>query len=241
MIKFVSIILIFLISSNSKGQIVIDEEGALIRSDTSKRIIFLCFTGHDYDDGFDHVISTLNKHKIEGSFFLTGDFIRTHNKLVRKLVEMGHYVGAHSDKHLLYCDWDKRDSLLYHPKIIKQDISNNLELLEEIGVSANFFIPPFEWYNREVVAIARELGQTTANFSPGTRSNADYTTPDMGNYISSIDILQSIYQYEAVNGMNGFHLLIHPGVHPDRKDKLYLYLDDLVVELKKRNYRFSIF
>ena len=35
------------------------------------------------------------------------------------------------------------------------------------------------------------------NFSPGTRSNADYTYPEMGNkYVSSDAIMKSILQYE---------------------------------------------
>ena len=102
-------------------------------------------------------------------------------------------------------------------------------------------MPPYEWYNRKVVEIAQELNQITVNFSPGTQSNADYTTPNMPNYISSNDILESIYKYEKSNGMNGFHLLIHPGTSPLRKDKLYLHLDKLVSDLKEKGYQFLKF
>jgi peptidoglycan/xylan/chitin deacetylase (PgdA/CDA1 family) len=216
-------------------------EGAIVRSDTLKKTIYLCFTGHDYAEGFQYVKSVLNKQKVKGSFFFTGDFIRNYTGLVKDIAEKGHFVGAHSDKHLLYCDWTKRDSLLHSENRIREDILNNLQELKKLNINPKYFMPPYEWYNKKVVEIASQLNQITVNFSSGTRSNADYTTPDMPNYISSNDILESIYSYQSLNGMNGFHLLIHPGTSPKRKDKFYLKLDKLISKLKKEGYQFSTF
>lgn len=232
--------LLFFASSIS-AQPIFDNEGALIRSDTSKKKIYLCFTGHEFFDGFDYVLAVLKKHKIHASFFLTGEFVRNHEDLVKTIGLDGHYIGAHSDQHLLYCDWLKRDSLLFSPNIIKEDISNNLKALNALGIYPDYFMPPFEWYNKKVVAIALQLNQKTINFSPGTKSNADYTTPEMLNYVRSDVILESIYNYESLNGMNGFHLLIHPGVSNERKDKLYFHLDSIINELDEKNYQFSKF
>ena len=232
---------ILLITPSLSAQSLIDTEGAIIRSDTLKKSVYLCFTGHDYFDGFEHVLKVLEKHTIQSSFFLTGDFIRNHTKLVKAIAQKDHFIGAHSNKHLLYCDWSKRDSLLHSAETIKEDISSNLEALKELGIHPNYFMPPFEWYNKKVVEIALQLDQTTINFSPGTRSNADYTTPDMPNYVPSNVILESIYSYERLNGMNGFHLLIHPVVSPKRKDKFYLQLDTLISNLEERNYEFEKF
>ena len=223
------------------GQVLTDSYGALIRSDTSKPHIYLCFTGHDFYEGFEHVQMVLGRQQIKGSFFLTGDFIRNHRHLVLQLASVGHYIGAHSDRHLLYCDWSKRDSLLHSPVDIQQDIADNLEALSDIGIYPPYFMPPYEWYNREIVQIAEALGQVVVNFSPGTRSNADYTTPDMANYRSSEEILRSIYQYERKSGLNGFHLLIHPGTDPRRKDKLYQHLERLIHDLQAQGYRFVRF
>ncbi len=242
MIKNSLIILFFCFFSTSMyAQKIMDKYGAIIRSDTTKAYIYLCFTGHDFDEGFDYVLEVLQKQKIVASFFLTGDFIRNHKTLVKNIIQRGNFVGAHSDKHLLYCDWSKRDSLLHSPESIKADIVNNLKELNNLGIQANYFMPPYEWYNKKVVEIAQELNQITVNFSPGTRSNADYTTPNMPNYISSKAILNSIESYEKSNGMNGFHLLIHPGTNPLRKDKLYLNLEQLISEFKEKGYQFAKF
>ncbi len=79
------------------------------------------------------------------------------------------------------------------------------------------------------------------NFTPGTRSTADYTYPEMGErYVSSDRIFQSILEYEKTdpNGLNGFILLIHIGTDPRRTDKFYAQLDRLIKGLKSKGYRF---
>ncbi len=218
-----------------------DVYGAIVRSDAEQKTIYLCFTGHDHFEGFDHVLRVLKENNIKGSFFLTGDFVRNHTELVQQIGADGHFVGAHSDKHLLYNDWEKRDSLLVSEETIRKDILENVQELEIIGIFPKIFMPPYEWYNADVVKLATAVGQTTINFSPGTRSNADYTTPEMKNYISSHDILGSIYTYESNLGMNGFHLLIHPGTDPKRTDKFYFLLENLILEMKERGYGFERF
>ncbi|MCF4101048.1 polysaccharide deacetylase family protein [Gillisia sp. M10.2A] len=232
-------LLFILMSVLLYSQNIIDREGAIVRSDISEKNIYLFFTGHDQVEGFKYVLNVLNEQNVKGSFFLTGDFIRNHADLVRDIVKDGHFVGAHSNKHLLYCDWTKRDSLLHTEDEIKTDISQNLNALKKLGIHPKYFMPPYEWYNQRVVEIASQLNQITVNFSPGTRSNADYTTPDMANYISSDDILKSIYSYQSLFCMNGFHLLVHPGTSPKRKDKFYLQLDELITKLKQEGYQFS--
>jgi peptidoglycan/xylan/chitin deacetylase (PgdA/CDA1 family) len=241
MIRSLLILSLVSLSYLVSAQQVVDSQGAIIRSDTSVKTIYLLFSGHDFDEGFDHVLDVLNAQNVSASFFLTGDFVRSHLELVKSINAADHFVGAHSDKHLLYCDWTKRDSLLVSPEAIKRDIHDNLSALTALEIFPKIFLPPYEWYNQEVVTLAKELDQTTINFSPGTRSNADYTTPSMKNYISSDEILKSIYSFEKTNGLNGFHLLIHPGTSPERIDKLYHHLDILITELKSKGYQFGRF
>ncbi len=78
------------------------------------------------------------------------------------------------------------------------------------------------------------------NFTPGTRSNADYTYPEMGaRYVSSEKIMECIWAYEKKDsvGLNGFILLIHIGTDPRREDKFYLRLDELLAALHEKGYR----
>lgn len=213
--------------------------GGIVRGDSSKKQLSLVFTGHEYADGAKTIQKVLKKTNIKGTFFLTGDFYRKYPAIARDLQKDGHYLGPHSDKHLLYADWKNRDSTLISRTDFEKDLNDNYQTMEEIGLkieSPRYFMPPYEWYNQEISNWAEAMGVQIVNFTPGTTSNADYTTPDMKNYLSSEIIYNNILAYEEKNGLNGFLLLIHIGTDPKRTDKLYNRMEDLIKELKKRGY-----
>ena len=105
---------------------------------------------------------------------------------------------------------------------------------------AEYFLPPYEWYNNSISTWTSAWGLQLVNFSPGTRSAADYTYPGMSGYKSSEEIYSSIIRYERQdpNGLNGFILLTHIGTDERRTDKFYLKLDMLIQDLKSRGYSF---
>ena len=221
--------------------------GAIIRGDKSKKEIALVFTGDEFADGADVIRKTLAKDKINASFFFTGNFYRNEkfNKIITSLKKQGHYLGAHSDKHLLYCSWENRDSLLVDKKTFLMDLENNYREMEKFEIqkdNAQFFLPPFEWYNKTISNWTTEAGFTLINFTPGTRSNADYTTPQMGSrYVSNKEIFQSILRHEKENtdGLNGFILLLHIGTAPERQEKFFNELEELVSVLLNAGYVFK--
>jgi peptidoglycan/xylan/chitin deacetylase (PgdA/CDA1 family) len=219
-----------------------DDDG-IVRADTSLRRMSLIFTGGSFADGGEHIRRVLRDEGVKAGFFFTGDFYRTPEfaGVIRGLAADGHYLGAHSDKHLLYCPWEDRNKTLVSREEFRADIEANLRELERFGVAraeARLFIPPYEWYNHDIAAWAHEIGLVLFNFTPGTSSNADYTTPSMPEYLSSQTIYDRILDYEKKDpyGLNGFILLIHIGTGPERTDKFYLRLGDLIRELKARGY-----
>lgn len=219
--------------------------GGIIQTDTTKKIIHLIFSGHEFDDGSENILATLDKHNIKASFFFTGDFVRSHPDLIKRIKSKGHYIGPHSDKHLLYADWTKRDSLLITKSDFISDLKNNYKALEDCGIDAHqaqIFLPPYEWYNDSISVWTGEYGIKIINFTPGIISNADYTIPSMGKqYRSSDEIIESILNVEEKNGLNGMIMLLHIGTHPERTDKLYNRLDELISKLKARGYSFELF
>lgn len=115
--------------------------------------------------------------------------------------------------------------------------------MEQFGISkedAHYYLPPYEWYNQTIAQWTDSLGLQLINMTHGTLSHADYTTPDMPNYRSSDVIYDSIMKYESSNpnGLNGFMLLIHIGTDPNRTDKFYMRLDELINDLKSKGYKF---
>jgi endoglucanase len=222
------------------------DHGAIVRGNIDKKQITLVFTADEFADGGKIILATLQKHGVKGSFFFTGRFYRNtaFQSLIKQAKQQGHYLGPHSDQHLLYCDWTNRDSLLVTKKKFKEDIAANLVAIQKFGVNRSaikYFIPPYEWYNDSIAVWTKQMGMQLVNYTPGTRSTSDYTTPDMKNYKASHEIYQSILDKEKTDphGLNGFILLIHFGTDPKRTDKFYNHLDELITELTKKNYRFT--
>jgi peptidoglycan/xylan/chitin deacetylase (PgdA/CDA1 family) len=220
--------------------------GAIIRGDVNVRQIAIVFTGDEFADGGIYIANTLKKYHISASFFLTGRFYRNKKfgEIIKRLILNGNYMGVHSDNHLLYCDWEKRDSLLVTHKQFVDDLDKAYGELKRWHIprdSARYFLPPYEWYNDTIASWTSRLGLQLVNFTPGTRSNADYTYPGMdGRYLSSDSIMQSVVKYEneSANGLNGFILLVHIGTDPRRHDKFYKRLPFLIRQLKHKGYRF---
>jgi peptidoglycan/xylan/chitin deacetylase (PgdA/CDA1 family) len=219
--------------------------GAIIRSDSTQKKLAIVFTGDEFAEGRDFISKTLKQNNTKASFFFTGRLYRNaaFKKTIQQLKADGNYLGAHSNEHLLYCDWSKRDSLLVTKQEFRSDLQKNYEEMKRFGIaksSAHFYLPPYEWYNDSIASWTKEMNLQLVNYTPGTLSHADYTTPDEKNYRSSETIYQSILDYEQkhASGLNGFILLMHIGTDAKRTDKFYNRLPQLIQYFKNKSYQF---
>lgn len=220
--------------------------GAITRGPTGEKRIALIFTGHEFADGADTILRELLRHNAHASFFLTGAFLANpeFTPLLRRMQEGGHYLGPHSDRHLLYCEWDEARTTRVSRDEFESDLLANVARLPagqgESDELERWFVPPFEHYNNEIAAWSTSLGWKLINFTPGTRSNADYTGEADANFVSSRLILDSILKREREDphGLNGFLLLLHVGSGPGREDKFHDRFGELLDELAAKGYQF---
>ena len=219
-------------------------EGGIIRGPTSSKRLAIVFTGHEYAEGGETILNELSRHKAKGSFFVTGDFLTNSNfkPLIRRIIREGHYLGPHSDKHLLYCPWEGPKKTLVTRAEFQSDLERNLRKMEAVGIprsAIRYFLPPYEHYNQEVVDWSKAMGLTLVNFTPGTRSNADYTGEADRNFVSSQAIFDSIMRKERQDpdGLNGFLLLVHIGSGPGRADKFSARFGEMLDYLAGKGYR----
>lgn len=215
--------------------------GGIVRGDVSRRALALVFTGHEFAEGATTILTELEKRQARASFFLTGAFVarQEFQPLVRRIAAAGHYFSVHSDQHLLYCAWDRERTTLVSRAELTADLRANARRFRQLGLTPGpFFIPPYEHYNEEIVAWARAAGFQLVNYTPGTRSHADYTLEAAANFTSSQVIFDSIVRREASdpNGLNGFLLLLHLGSGPGRADKFHPYFGALLDHLLARGY-----
>jgi peptidoglycan/xylan/chitin deacetylase (PgdA/CDA1 family) len=220
-------------------------EGGIIRGPTASRRLAIVFTGHNYAEGGEVILKELARHKAKASFFFTGDFLTNADfePLVRRIVREGHYLGPHSDKHLLYCPWEGPKTTLITHAEFQADLESNLRKIERLGVKRariRYFLPPYEHYNQQIVDWARAMSLALVNLTPGTRSSADYTGEADRNFVSSQAIYDSIIRKEQQdpNGLNGFILLLHIGSGPGRADKFHARFGELLDNLAGKGYQF---
>jgi len=227
---------------------VIDDNGALVRMNVNvnEKVIYLIFSADEYGEGAEHILNTLKENNAHGSFFLTGNFLRNpgFSGLVKRIFTEGHFIGPHSDKHLLYASWEKRDSLLVTKEEFISDLRANYRELQKRKASlpgTKYYLPPYEWYNSAIASWTGDMGAKLINFTPGTGTNADYTTPDMPGYRSSEELLRKLKDFESAdpNGLNGAIVLIHLGTHPGRTDKFYSKLEDIITYFSLKGYKFN--
>lgn len=227
-------------------EFVKDDRGAVVRIDPQSRKIYLCFTADENFNGAETILNTLKKQKVKGNFFLTGNCLRMeeHKDVISRIVAEGHYLGGHSDRHVLYADWGgDRPTIMTADSVIR-DLKANYAALAGFGITvekAQWFLPPYEHYNSESVGIINDMGLKLVNYTPGTGTPADYTTPDMKSYKAAQTLIDGLYKFEASEGLGGALLLIHPGIDARRadSDRLYNRLDEIIRTLKKKGYTFE--
>jgi peptidoglycan/xylan/chitin deacetylase (PgdA/CDA1 family) len=217
-------------------------EGAVVRGPRGNHRVALIFTGHDYGEGGATILDELAKRRGRASFFLTGDFLVNprFEALVQRIVAEGHFLGPHSDKHLLYCDWTAGKKTLVSRRTFESDLRANLEKIARAGAdSPRCFVPPYEHFNQEIAGWSAELGLQLINYTPGTRSIADYTEDGSPNFVSSGAIFDSIVERERVDpqGLDGFLLLLHVGAGPRRTDKFHARFGELLDALARNRYK----
>ncbi|HVX51693.1 MAG TPA: glycoside hydrolase family 9 protein [Chitinophagaceae bacterium] len=222
------------------------DHGGIVRGDSTKHAVALVFTGDEFGDGLPAITATLQSQSVQGSFFLTGRFYsnKQFTPWLQQLYKNGNYMSTHSGMHLLYNDWNNRDSLLVTKQVFLNDLHAGIAAIKSAGIDTSnihCFIPPYEWWNDSIAAWGHDAGLQVVCFTPGVRTNADYTYPGMAAYKTSDWIMQSIHQLLAnnTNGLNGAIILIHAGTDERRKDKLYNRLDELITTLKEKGYAFK--
>lgn len=120
------------------------QKGAIVKASVTDQSVALVFTGDEFGDGLSIIQQKLKEEKVAASFFFTGRFYRNSNFKfgIKKLIQSNHYMGPHSDAHLLYNDWTKRDSLLISYQQFTDDLNKNLDAMEVLGINTkqvNYF------------------------------------------------------------------------------------------------------
>ena len=75
-----------------------EHDGLYVADTTDKKVYFTFDLG--YEAGFtNQVLDILKEKNIKGIFFLCGHYVETKDELVNRMLDEGHQIGNHTDKH----------------------------------------------------------------------------------------------------------------------------------------------
>lgn len=224
----------------------VDRCGCTVRRAVDgQRTLYLVFTADSMFEGGNYALDVLRDKGVKASFFFTGNFLRdtaANAAIVRRTVAEGHYVGPHSDRHILLADWDDARTTLATADSAVADMEANYAELARYGVrreDAPWIIPPYEWYNAEHIQAFRANGMLPVSPSPGIMTFRDYTTPDMPDYWSADSMWRQLMERERKSGLDGSFIILHLGTQDVRTDKFYRYLPAIIDTLREKGYVFS--
>lgn len=185
--------------------------------DETKKEIYLTFD-EGYENGFTPaILDTLKKTNTPAAFFVTGHFLKTNKELVKRMVEDGHIVGNHSDKHLSFPDVDNA--------AIRKDVEDlNLMYKELTGKDMKYIRAPKGEFSERTLSVTKEMGYKNIFWSS---AYADWDPNQcLGAVVAKEKIVSQLH--------NGNIILMH-AVSKDNADAL----ESIINEAKSLGFTFK--
>lgn len=121
------------------------------RSDNKVAITFDAAWGADKTQ---KILDVCHRYGVKATFFLVGFWIDNYPEMVKKIDEMGHTIGTHSETH------PKMGSL--SAEKITQELSSSMKKITDItGKEVKLFRAPFGDYSNRLLEVAEGMGLST--------------------------------------------------------------------------------
>lgn len=181
---------------------LVDKYQAIYRGSDTEKYVYLTFdcgyeykTPDEYPDGVTNdILDTLKEKNAPGTFFVTGDYLKTDSDIVKRMLDEGHIVGNHTLNHY--------NMTTVTPETFVEQIDANNRLLKEKIPGAPdmvFYRPPEGGANEWTLALANKMGLYTTFWSA---TEADYNTSNQP------DPAQTLHN-DKVKLHNGCVYLLH--------------------------------
>ena len=201
-----------------KYEDILDEYGAYYADKSNEKSIYLTFD-NGYEEGYTPaILDVLKKEEVPALFFVTGHYVESEPKLVKRMVDEGHIIGNHSYHHpdfsVLTKDAMRKELEELEAKVAELTDQKELKYLR----------PPRGIFNQKTLEWSNELGYIHVFWSLAFK---DWETQRQKGWE---------YAYNEVMKQ------IHPGaiilLHTVSKDNADA-LEALVKELKNSGYTFK--
>lgn len=104
------------------------------------------------------ILDILKQQGIHATFFLSSPWAAKHPDLVKRMVQEGHEIGSHGNRHI--------DLNTLGPSEIAKEISSAEAILEPLtGQSINLIRTPNGAYDNKVISVANQMGYNVIQWS----------------------------------------------------------------------------
>ena len=100
-----------------------------------RKVVYLTFDDGPHPEYTPILLDLLASYHIPATFFVVTEFARKNPALIQRMQAEGHLIGFHSASH--------RSAYLMTPKQTRSDFSDGLEALAQLGISPQYFRPPW--------------------------------------------------------------------------------------------------
>ncbi|MUV38679.1 Chitooligosaccharide deacetylase [Lentibacillus sp. JNUCC-1] len=201
-----------------KYKAMLDEYGAYYADHSGDKVIYLTFD-NGYEEGYTgDVLDVLKEANVPAAFFVTGHYVESEPKLVKRMSDEGHIIGNHSFHH--------PDFTIMSKASIQEELESLESAVAEVSgqKSMKYLRPPRGTFSKDTLKWAHELGYVHVFWSLAFK---DWNTDQQKGWE---------YAYNQVMDQ------VHPGaimlLHAVSSDNAEA-LAKLIQDLKKDGYTFK--
>jgi peptidoglycan/xylan/chitin deacetylase (PgdA/CDA1 family) len=137
----------------------------------TRRGYALTFDDGPHAEGTPAVLEILARERVPATFFLVGEQIRRNPSLPREILEGGHRIALHCDRH--------RNLLRLAPSQVREDIARaEAAIGDATGLVPDLYRPPYGVLNATALRLARSRGWRTLLWSQWGRDWEKRATPE---------------------------------------------------------------
>jgi polysaccharide deacetylase family sporulation protein PdaB len=164
---------------SSSPVLVVDQKGktqAIYKVKTNRKVAALTFDISWGTKVPGPVMDILDKYNIKSTFFLSGPWVEDYPGFPKRLLEDGHEIASHGDRHI-NLDQETGDT-------IKEEIEKAHASIKGVtGVEPNLIRVPNGAYNDLVLNVAGQLGYKVVQWSD---DSLDWKNPGVDNIVARV-------------------------------------------------------
>ena len=103
------------------------------------KVLYLTFDDGPSSEYTGELLDLLKKYEIRASFFVVAESAEENPDLIERMKREGHLIGLHSLNHV--------SAMLQTPAGTKRDFDESMAIMERIGVTAEYYRPPWGHVN----------------------------------------------------------------------------------------------